>query len=170
MFGTGRVPEPRSRMPLVALGIAVAASLVLLVVGFLLATRGDHGRPTNAQLPLDPYAASLVVSGIQMSESTSLSGGKSTYIDGTVRNTGTQTVTGATVQVLFGNDEQLPPQIETLPLTLIRTREPYVDTEPVSAEPLKPGDSHEFRLIFEDIGTNWNQQLPVIRIVHVKAR
>ena len=76
----------------------------------------------------------------------------------------------ATVQVLFANDEALPPQIETVPLALIRTHEPYVDTQPISDAPLAPGDDREFRLIFEDIRGNWNQQLPEIHVVHVTTR
>jgi hypothetical protein len=60
--------------------------------------------------------------------------------------------------------------VETLPLSLIRTREPYIDTQPVSAAPLKPGDDREFRLIFEAIPTNWNMQLPEIRIVRVDTK
>jgi len=64
----------------------------------------------------------------------------------------------------------LPPQIETLPLALIRTHEPYVDTQLVSAAPIAPGDDREFRLIFEDINSNWNQQLPEIHVVHVTTR
>ena len=120
--------------------------------------------------PLDEYASSLVFSQIQMSESTSLSGGKSTFIDGHVRNAGAGTLTGATVQVLFMNSESLPPQIETLPLALIRTREPYVDTQPIAAAPLAPGEEREFRLIFESIGANWNQQLPEIHVIRTSKR
>ena len=55
-----------------------------------------------------------------------------------------------------------------MPVTLIRTHEPYVDTEPMSAEPIKPGQTREFRLIFENIGANWNQQLPQIRVIRVE--
>ncbi len=105
-----------------------------------------------------------------MSESESLSGGKSTYIDGFLKNTGAKTVTGATVQVLFANDMALPPQVETLPLALIRTHQPYVDTQPVSAAPIAPGDEREFRLIFENISSNWNQQLPEIHVTQVSTR
>jgi hypothetical protein len=105
-----------------------------------------------------------------MSESTSLSGGKSTFVDGHVQNTGDQTVTGITVQVLFRNDEGMPPQVETLPLSLIRMRQPYIDTQPVSAAPLKPGDGQDFRLIFEAIPANWNVQMPEIRVVEVTKR
>ena len=165
---SSRPPErtPFNPVPWVIAGVVVAVAIaVLIVVG--------HRKPASAanQLqPLDPYAVTLPISGIVMSESTSLSGGKSTYIDGHIRNTGTQTVTGATVQVLFANDMALPPQVETLPLALIRTHEPYVDTQPVSDAPLAPGDDREFRLIFEDINSNWNQQLPEIHVVHVSFK
>ncbi len=163
---TSPKPEPSSNS-LLAWGIAGAVILVLLG-GILLLT---HYRPKPTQVVLQNYAHNLVFSQIVMSESTSLSGGKSTFIDGHVRNTGTDTVTGATVQVLFGNfDPTQPAQAETTPLTLIRTHEPYIDTEPISAAPLAPGDEREFRLIFEDISPNWNQQLPVIQPTQVLGR
>jgi hypothetical protein len=162
-------PEPSSN-PLLAWSIAGAVILVL-VVAILALTHRKPAPPVNAILPLDPYAQNLAISQIVMSESTSLSGGKSTYIDGHVRNTGSRTVTGATVQVLFGNfDPAQPPQLETTPLTLIRTHEPYIDTEPISAAPLAPGDDREFRLIFEDISPNWNQQLPEIHPIQIALK
>lgn len=144
---------------LVVLG-AIAAMLVL----------GRH-KPLGfggGILPVDPYAAQLPLSGFAMSESTSLSGGKSTFVDGVIRNVGRRTVSAVTVQVLFKNDEGMPPQVETIPLTLIRVREPYIDTQPVSLAPIKPGDEREFRLIFEKIGANWNTQVPEIRLVRVR--
>jgi hypothetical protein len=105
-----------------------------------------------------------------MSEAANLSGGKLTYLDGHVTNTGGRTVAGITVQVVFANDEALPPQVDTLPLTLIRTREPYIDIEPVSANPLKPGDDREFRLTFETVPENWNTQMPQVRIIHTDLK
>ena len=50
-------------------------------------------KPIDQALPLDPYAASLPLTNLKPSESTSLSGGKSTYIDGHVANNGSRTVT-----------------------------------------------------------------------------
>lgn len=149
---------------------AVAGLAVLVVVGVLM-IMGRHkaAAPTTLQ-PLAAYASSLPLSRLAMSESTSLSGGKSTFVDGHVQNTGSQTVTGITVQVLFRNEEAMPPQIETLPMALIRTREPYIDTQPVRAAPLKPGDERDFRLIFESIPTNWNNQMPEVRIIGVEAK
>ena len=159
---------PRSLLPWLAAG-----GVVLLAILFaVLHERSARVQaPPNTTLPLDHYAENLVYTQIQMSESTSLSGGKSTFIDGHVRNKGSRTVTGATVQVLFaGFDAGTPPQLETVPLMLIRTHEPYVDTEPLSAAPLGPNEDREFRLIFEDISPNWNQQLPEIRTIHAVLR
>jgi Protein of unknown function (DUF2393) len=163
----GKQPE-KGGMPL---AWAVAGVLVLVIVaGWIFVGRRNAVAPPNTVQPNAAYAANLPLSQLAMSESTSLSGGKSTFVDGRIQNTGGQTVTGITVQVLFRNNEGMPPQVETEPLSLIRTREPYVDTQPVSAAPLKPGDEREFRLIFESIPGNWNMQMPEIHIIRVSAK
>jgi hypothetical protein len=145
--------------------------LVLAVAGlFLFARHRAEPVARNSLLPLDPYAQSLSFTQVNMSQSTSLSGGTSTFIDGNVRNSGPDTLTGIRMQVVFRNDVGLSPQVETLPLALIRTHEPYIDTEPVSAAPLKPGDEAEFRLIFESVPANWNQQMPEMRVVRVTKK
>jgi hypothetical protein len=148
---------------------AVAAVLVVLG-GLVLASRERRSVPAGTILPLDAHAQTLPISDVAMSESTSLSGGKSTFIDGHIRNTGSQTVAAITVQVLFRNDLGLAPQVETLPLQLIRAREPYIDTQPVSAAPLAPGSEREFRLPFENISENWNIQIPEIHVVRVTTK
>ncbi len=155
-------------IPVAAWGVAGLLVLVV-IVGLLFATRRKTAVPNTVQ-PLAAYAASLSLSQPSMSESTSLSGGKSTFVDGHIKNTGAETVSGITVQVLFRNDEGMPPQVETVPLALIRTRQPYIDTEPVSASPLKPGDEQDFRLIFDTIPENWNSQMPEIHIIQVATK
>lgn len=167
-FRSPNEPAQRS-FPTAAVGIAGGVIALVITVLVVLGTR-HHAINPNQPQPLDPYANSLALSGLAMSESTSLSGGKSTFLDGHVANRGSQTVTGVTVQVFFKNDEGMPPHIETLPVALIRTREPYVDTEPISADPLKPGDDREFRLIFEAIPENWNTQLPDVHVIRVLTR
>jgi hypothetical protein len=161
-------PPEGGGIPMMAWGVAGLAVLVVILV-LVLAGRHKTAAPATIQ-PLAPYAANLPLSQLAMSESTSLSGGKSTFIDGHIRNTGNQTVTGITVQVIFRNNEAMPPQVETLPLSLIRTREPYIDTQPVSAAPLKPGDERDFRLIFESLPATWNMQMPEIRIIQVDTK
>jgi hypothetical protein len=164
----GVKPVEGGGIPPMAWGVA---GLAVLVVLGLLVVMGRHKTtaPTTLQ-PLAAEATSLPLSQIAMSESTSLSGGKSTYVDGHIKNAGSQTVSGITAQVIFRNDEAMPPLIETLPLSLIRTREPYVDTQSVGSSPLKPGDERDFRLIFESIPANWNQQTPEIRIIQVETK
>ncbi|HEX3940220.1 MAG TPA: DUF2393 family protein [Acidobacteriaceae bacterium] len=163
-----REEEPRSWMPWIA-----ASTFVLLVLAaiFLLSRHSGPVVPGGTGMaPAAPYAASLPVSNLEMSEATSFSGSKVTYIDGQITNTGNQTITGITAQVGFRNDlGQLALRAVT-PVTWIRTREPYVDTEPVAAAPLKPGDHQDFRLIFDNVPLDWNQQVPEIRMIEIRGR
>jgi hypothetical protein len=162
-------PPERGQTPVVAW--AVAGVVVLLIVGVLIfATHRSSSAPPNTLQPLADYSSSLAISQLAMSESENISGGKYTYIDGHIKNAGSQTVTSITVQVIFKNDLELPPQVDTVPLALIRTHEPYIDTQPIIAAPIKPGDDREFRLIFETIPVNWNQEMPEVRVTAVETK
>jgi hypothetical protein len=162
-------PAERSGLPM---AVWVVAALIVAVVagGLVFAGRKKPAAAPSTLQPADAYAASLPLSALAMSESENLSGGKLTYLDGRVQNAGGSTVNAITVQVVFQNDEALAPQIDTVPLTLIRMRQPYIDTEPVSADPLKPGDDREFRLTFETVPANWNTQMPEVRVIHTGLR
>jgi hypothetical protein len=151
----------------------VAAVVIVVALGALVLV-GGHSTPVtpagSGMAPADPYAPKLTVSGLQMSEATSFSGAKVTYIDGQIANTGDKTLTGITVQVGFKSDTGEYAQRIAEPLSLIRTREPYVDTQPVSAAPIEPGQSRDFRLIFDAVPPDWNQQMPEVRIIGVRAK
>jgi hypothetical protein len=162
-------PPEGGGVPAAAWGVA-GLVVVVVLIGLVFATRHKSQASPNTIQPLAAYAAELPLSQLAMSESTSLSGGKSTFIDGHIENAGGQTVSGVTVQVIFRNDEAMPPQVETLPLSVVRMREPYIDTQPISAYPLKPGDERDFRLIFETIPANWNTQMPEIHVISVNAK
>jgi hypothetical protein len=162
-------PHEGGGVPVAAWGVA-GLVVVVVLIGLVFATRHKSQTPPNTIQPLAAYAVELPLSQLAMSESTSLSGGKSTFIDGHIQNAGGQTVSGVTVQVIFRNDEAMPPQVETLPLSVVRMREPYIDTQPISASPLKPGEERDFRLIFETIPANWNTQMPEIHIISVDAK
>ena len=161
-------PESRSWLPWIIAGAVVVAVLVWLTVSSHQQRAARQAQ--NASAAPDAYASQLAISNLQMSEAANFAGGKVTYVDGTIANKGDKIVTGVTVVVTFHNDIGEPPQIAPMPLTLIRTREPYVDIEPLSAEPLKPGDSHDFRLIFDHVSPTWNQQFPTIQPMHVQTR
>jgi hypothetical protein len=160
--------EPRSPIPWIVSAVGVIGVLIGLIV---LAHRPERTNPGGAGLaPADPYAASLVISNVKMSQSGSMAGGQNTYIDGQVTNKGQETVTGITVQVGFtGFTGQLVGK-PVMPLALIRTREPYVDTEPVGAAPILPGQTKNFRLIFDSVPQDWNQNYPEIRVIQVTGK
>jgi hypothetical protein len=152
--------------------MAIAAAVLLAIAGGLFLYFG-HGKSAPQATPIsaqaDPYGANLAITHLAMSESSNLAGGKVTYLDGHIANKGGHTVTGMTVQILFRNDAHEVAQNETQPLMLIRTRDPYVDLEPVSAAPLKPGDERDFRLIFDTVADSWDGAYPQIRIIHVDS-
>ena len=162
-----RPPEPRERN---WLPVTIAAAVVLIAVAVAVVVL-ERGKPTATVTPIsaapDVYAASLPISNLAMSESSNLAGGKVTYLDGHIANKGDRTVTSIAVQVLFRSYAHEVAQNETLGLKLIRTRDPYVDLEPVSAAPLKPGDERDFRLIFDSVSPDWDGAYPEVRVMRV---
>jgi hypothetical protein len=155
------------------LPLTVAAAVVLIGAAVVVLVL-EHGKPTATVTAVsampDAYAASLPITKLTMSESANLAGGKVTYLDGHIANTGNRTVTGITVQILFRTFAHEVAQNETQPLKFIRMREPYVDLEPVSAEPLKPGGEQDFRLIFDAVSPDWDGVYPEVRVMHIETK
>jgi hypothetical protein len=155
------------------LPVAVAAAVILIVVVVAVVVM-QHGKGPSGVTPIsaapDAYAANLPISHLVMSESANLSGGKVTYLDGHIANQGGSTVTSVTVQVLFRDPAHEVTQNETQQLKLIRTRDPYVDIEPISSAPLKPGSEGDFRLIFDMVSPNWDGAYPELRVIHVQTK
>jgi hypothetical protein len=167
LFGA---PEPQRAFPVTAVAIGAVALVIVVGTLVLLAHRGKPAAvATNVPLPQAAYAANLVLSGIEMSEANSQLGGTSTYIDGHIVNKGTATVTGIMAQVLFPNDDGTTPQRATTQMLLIRAREPYIDTEMISAAPIPPGGEADFRLIFESVPVNWNTHPPDIHLTEIST-
>jgi uncharacterized protein DUF2393 len=157
--------EPSQEKSFPTAAVAVAAVVVVIaIVAMLVMGRHGSGAGNGAA-----YAANLELTNLQPSQSESLSGGRSTYLDGHIVNHGNQTVTAVTVEAAFGVDGGQP-QTQTAPVSVIRTREPYVDTQPLSAAPLAPGASADFRLIFEGVGDNWDQKPPTVGVVQVSTK
>jgi hypothetical protein len=149
--------------------LAVAALiLIVIVVGLMI--MGKRSRPSpqfsgSTLAPPDAYAVTLPLSNIQMSESDTFAGNKVTYIDGTVTNRGTKTVDSVTVQVVFKDDLNQMAQKGIAPMYVIRAREPYIDSVTMDKAPLKPGQSADFRLIFDHVSGMWNQQVPELSVI-----
>ncbi len=156
----------RNWVPLV---IAAAAVVVIVAVIVVISERGRNTAtvaPVNA--PADAYAVSLPISNLQLAQSSNMAGNQLLYLDGHIANKGSRTVSGIAVQVLFRDAAQEVAQNETQPLRVIRTRDPYVDLEPLAAAPLKPGDERDFRLIFDHVTRDWDGAYPQLKILHVQ--
>lgn len=163
-FG-GKREEPRPPLGPIIIG---AAAVVVAIVVIIIFTRG---RQTNsATLTIDPYAASLAVSDVAMSTADNFAGQQVTYIEGKITNNGGKTVNGATMQILFHDSLGQVAQKESQRVMVITTRQPYVDTAPLSSAPLKPAQTKDFRLTFEHVSADWNMQVPELTITRVSTQ
>lgn len=167
-MGSGPAKEPRSILPWAIAGTVVGLALALLLI------TGRRPAPTNpggpGLAPAAAYASNLTIANIKMSQASTVIGATQTYIDGDITNKGNETLTGITVQVAFHDFTNRIGQKDTMPLMLIRTHVPYVEIEPVSAAPIAPGQTREFRLIFDHVTDSWNQQYPEIRVIAVESK
>jgi len=162
LTGQPRQQEERSFAPFIVAGV-----VVLVIVGALVFLSA-RTRKTTASTTPDPYASQLTLSDIALSQSSNIAGSQITYVDGTITNHGNRTVDAVGVETIFHGGTY--PQAQQTNLSLIRTRDPYIDIEPVSADPLKPGDSRPFRLIFDHVTPEWDQQPPAIRVMQLHFR
>lgn len=161
-------PRERNWLPLAIAAAVVVAVLVILI--FVFSHGGNRARALPPNTPLDPYASNLRIANLAMSRSSNFIGAQITYLDGRIANTGNRTVTAITAQVLFRDYTHIVTQNTVQPMQFIRTRTPYIDVEPISAAPLKPGGEQDFRLIFDGVSSQWNGEYPEIRLVHVDLR
>jgi len=146
----------------------VGALVVLLALGALILA-GRNAR-SNAIAAIDPYVKNVQLSDFKLSQAENFVGGNVTYLEGKVKNAGTKTVTGAQLRVVFKNSLDEVTQSETLPLMVITARQPYIDTADLRSQPLKPGDSRDFRLTFEHVTADWNGALPEVSVQSVTTQ
>src|ERR1700739_2929686 len=148
-----------------AIGVGVVVVLVIVVILFLI-SRTEQRAPSGPPA----YAANIKFSDLKMSAAENFVGDTVSYIDGTVTNSGPQTVTHVVVEVTFKDSMGQLAQRETVPLRVLQTNGPYPDAVDLSVSPLGPGQSKPFRLTFEGISTQWNHEYPGLKVtdVHVK--
>jgi hypothetical protein len=151
--------ESRSWVPMAAGG----AFVLLLVVAVVLLTRG--GKSTGN--PADPNLAKLQVSNLHMATAQNFAGGSVTYIEGKLANGTDRKVTGASVQVIFKNSLGEISQKDTLLVTVLLPNVPYVDYGLIDRAPLAAGQTRDFRLTLEHVTTDWDGQVPTVKVVSI---
>jgi len=168
--------QPKSmRGPII--GFSIGFALIILTV-IILIWNSKNAETRNPVRPavmetanvVDPNAGFLKVSNIHMSQAANMIGGKMYYVEGQVMNSGTGTITGATIEVTFRNDHQDVCQREQRALTVVLRREPALDVGSLSMEPLKPGKSKDFQIAFEKLVQDWNGQYPEVKVVTVTMK
>lgn len=148
---------------IIVLAIIVVVALAVAVALLL--------RQAPKALPQIPsYAANLKISDLKMSQAQNFVGANVTYIDGTLTNTGDQTLTHADVRVTFKDLYGQIAQIEEVPIKVLQTSGPYPDTVDFAISPLAPNQSKPFRLIFEHVSEQWNQAYPELQIADVTTK
>jgi hypothetical protein len=169
-MGTGGVFSPqveeegRKWLPL-----AIAAVIIMVALAAILI----FGRPAKqpAAAAIDPYAEYLLISDLKLSTAANFVGVSVTYLDGKITNGGSKTVTGATVEAIFRNSMGQVVQRETQPLMLYHTGLAGIpDVAPLSAAPLMPNQTLDFRLTFERISADWGQGFPELRFVKITTQ
>ncbi|HEX4604979.1 MAG TPA: hypothetical protein VH724_13355 [Candidatus Angelobacter sp.] len=143
---------------------AGAALLLVIVVGAVFLARSGTPAPAN---PADHNLARLQIANLHMATAENFAGGSVTYIEGKITNTTDKRVTGASVQVLFKNALGETAQKDTLPVTVLLPNVPYVDYGTVDRAPLAPGQARDFRLTLEHVSTDWDGQVPQVKVVSI---
>jgi hypothetical protein len=147
--------------------ILVAIAVIVVLVGIVALVLREKPKPVT---PPPPYAASLKISDLKLSQAQNFVGATVTYVDGTLLNSGDQTVTHVEVRVTFRDMYGQIAQVEELPIKVLSTTGPYPDTADLSVVPLTSGQSSAFRLIFEHLSGQWNQAQPDLQITGVMTK
>ena len=167
-FGAGQSNAEESRPPIVPIAIGALAVLIAIALFVVFGKKGAN--QTGAPSTPDPYAPNLVISSPSMSTAANFAGQEVTYIEGKIANNGDKTVTSAMLQIIFHDSLGQVVQKETQRLMVITTREPYIDTAPLSSASLKPGQAREFRQTFEHVSSEWNTQLPEMTVIKTSTQ
>jgi hypothetical protein len=155
--------EQSSSTRIIVLAVVVVFALAGIVALLL------RSKPQTASGP-PPYAANLKLSDFKMSAAENFVGATVSYIDGTVTNTGSQTVTHVALEIVFKDEMGQLAQREDVALKVLKSNGAYPEPVDLNVSPLGPGQSQPFRLTFESISAQWNHQYPEIQITDAVVR
>jgi hypothetical protein len=145
--------------------VAVAGVIaIMLGVAFLLRATPKVAKPPS------PYITDLKLSDFKMSAAENFVGATVSYIDGTITNSSSKTVTQVVVEVVFQDSMSQVAQREVLPLRVLKTAGAYPEAVDLNASPLAPGQTQPFRLTFDSISAQWNHQYPQLRVADVTVQ
>jgi hypothetical protein len=148
-----------------AIGIAIGVVVAIVAILFLI-SHTEQKPPSSPH----PYSANVKFSDLKMSAAANFVGATVSYVDGTVTNSGNQTVMHAVVEVTFKDSMGQLAQRETVALRVLQTSGPYPEAVDLNVSPLGAGQSKPFRLIFESISEQWNHEYPELKVTDVTVK
>jgi hypothetical protein len=159
-------PDPAAEEEKERSWLPMAIGTGLVVVVLLAVTVIARMGQTKQKAP-DSYLTKLEIGGLHMATAENFAGGSVTYILGRIANTGDKKVTSARVQIIFRNSIGEVSQKEVVPVTVLLPNIPYQDYGSLDRAPLAPGQLRDFRLTLEYVTTDWDGQVPQIKVVAV---
>jgi hypothetical protein len=163
-FKTEPPRENQTPWPAVIIGFVFMAVVVGL---FILISHKPQKPSTNTP---SAYAVHMQLQDVKLSQAENFVGGTVTYIEGQIANTGDKTVTRATVAAVFKDSMAQVVQQEELPLQVLDRSGPYPQAIALQLSPLKPQQQREFRLTLSHVSSDWNQQVPELKVMNVETQ
>ena len=137
--------------------IAIYVLAGALFVGGVLAWIVGRPKPGAGAMPLSAdakaYVHNLRLADVSMKATESYVGQMVTEIEGKITNAGERSITQADVNCVFYN---------VYGEVILRERVPIIKAA------LKPGETRNFRLPFDDIPSSWNNQMPQLVIARIE--
>jgi len=151
-------------------GRVVSTLLALVALGMVLrylppVARNAHVQASQVAVAEAPEE--LQLGSLQISVSP---GAEALYIDGVVTNSGHGTVTGATMQVDFLDAQGKLVSSVQKPMVGIAHGGTGLIRNEFARNPVRPNEMRFFRVAIDQIPPTWNHEVPVLKVVAVKAR
>jgi hypothetical protein len=149
--------------------MTVAALLLLIVVLKFLPPVARHSDVQAGRRTIPALAGDLHLSSVQISRPPD---GRAVYLDGLVTNAGNGRVSQASANVGFHNAQgKLIASVEKPLVGIEHGGTDLIDKE-FARNPIKPNEMRFFRvaLAVEEIPPTWNQEVPDLTIIEVKAK
>jgi hypothetical protein len=163
-----RPKKPKSFRRLTARVVStLLAVVVLAVVLRYLPPASRHAQVQAEQTPVAETPEELQLSSLQISLTPA---NEELYVDGVVTNTGHATVTGATMEVDFLDAQGKLVSAVQKPMVGIAHGGTDLIRNEFARNPVKPEEMRFFRVAIDEIPPAWNHEVPILKVVAVKAR
>jgi hypothetical protein len=167
-------PErPSSAAPGVVLAIITALLLLGAIVYFMpRAPKGTTVAPAAANVPAQPVPGQLQISDVKLTPSPT---GASLNLDGQITNTSGSLVNGIMAEVRFpltnGQMASIERPVQGIAVGQLANKGKTTDTgkitgdtEDLTKAPIKAGETRPVRITVDRVPTNWNHEMPGIRL------